>query len=256
MTARGWDALRNFVHQQAAFLPIARAELSGEYGDLGGADLATDPGSLATALALQQRRDRELAEPLVTALAELLREAAGAVDAMGRDQMEEAMRQCAEELPLALDDLTSGNLPSGARPPQWWENPDWAQRSVDTVMQELLQQALPYGDVLRRHWPQLLLDEGEGGHAGAAAWRRMVEAAEAAGTPQPRKEGARKVGLVTRGAGRECMCRGMESAGVLGYTRAVCLGTSRAARPRLQQARGIIASFRQQLRQTNCHEVA
>ncbi len=31
--------------------------------------------------------------------------------------------------------------------------------------------------LLRAHWPQLLLDEAEGGHAGAAAWRRLAETA-------------------------------------------------------------------------------
>ncbi len=198
--AGGWEALRNAVQQQAAFLPIARAELGGEYGDLGRVNPATDPGSLSVALAEQQQRDRELATPMVAALEQLLREAAGKVDAMDPHQMEEAMRQCAEELPCALDVMVAGVLPESAEEQQlfWDEDLSSTPQSAEDVLDELhrTESSGPaLAGLLRAHWPRLLLDKGEGGHAGAAAWRRLAETAEAAEEGQQRCSGPLEVSL-------------------------------------------------------------
>ncbi len=135
---------------------------------------------------------------MVQELRQLLRDAAVKVDAMDPDQMEKAMRQCAEELPLALTSLKYGVLPSGVRRPLW-EDLSKAQQSVGDVSEEV-ERGHALAGVLRRHWPQLLLDEGEGGHAGAAAWRRMVEAAEAQPgptAPQQVRTGLRALGAHT-----------------------------------------------------------
>ncbi len=203
VTAGGWEALRSVVQQQAVFLPIARLELGGEFGDLGRVDLATDPGSLIAALALQQQRDHELAAPMVAALEQLLQEAAAKVDAMDPHQMEEAMRQCAEELPDALDGMEFGVLSAGGAKEQlfWEEDPSTAPESAEDVLDELPRAASSgpaLAGLLRAHWPQLLLDEGEGGHGGAVAWRRLAEAAAAVEEARP---GCSRLHEVVKGRG-------------------------------------------------------